>query len=707
MKTMMLSVSAAVALGKIAAAYAIDVSDWDALKTGVATDGVAEITVGTDIAASSNLDTSKTSGSGTPVSRDLIVSGASSSSAPTVSGGGNNMYLRVGDGATLTLKDIAFSDFRHYQATDRNSVLASHQGGNLVLDNARLSGISNDDAQPMWGAVVGVSDKSQASIVNSVFENNNQKTSNEGVDAATGGVIHLQGQTSRHDLSKLNVLSGSTFSGNSLTATKTSAFGGAAYLEGWVGTMENNSFVGNAAKTESNAKDAFGGAISVGGANVGRGAATVENRFGGASAVVENSGVLNFNAADFTGTLNNYRRFNLTGENTLTGAFVNSGETTVAAGARASFSGGIENSRNIVNNGVLIVEGGNSFNGGTITGGIRFDGDASLENDGTIDGIEDSRFANSRGAALLNNGKIDRLSNVTVDGLFENASGAVFVENNLTATRTINDASLDFSGVAYTGTLLNRSRLSTTGDNTVAGGALKNAGLLSVGAGSLTLAGGLENTSVILNSGVLTAAGTSVNSGFISGDIVVGGVLNVADDGILRHDITGAGEMIVSRNLYMGAGSLSATGVFTVARGGMADVEDKTVTVGALRLNGTLNIDVASIAAGSSVYAGGKVVVNDGAEIGTDSVLKISIAAGMLKKGERTGELKIVDGNNVSGAFGNILSNNRYTIAAGGADGTIVVVGSASASISPSAAGIFRQDTISASAKTIDRTPEN
>lgn len=831
MKTMMLSVSAAVALGKIAAAYAIDVSDWDALKTGVATDGVAEITVGTDIAASSNLDTSKTSGSGTPVSRDLIVSGASSSSAPTVSGGGNNMYLRVGDGATLTLKDIAFSDFRHYQATDRNSVLASHQGGNLVLDNARLSGISNDDAQPMWGAVVSLSDKSQASIVNSVFENNNQKTSNEGVDAATGGVIHLQGQTSRHDLSKSNVLSGSTFSGNSLTATKTSAFGGAAYLEGWVGTMENNSFVGNAAKTESNAKDAFGGAISVGGANVGRGAATiesivggsfknntaasekgksyggaiyvsadgvingisgvefsgnaadfggaiynagnivrmadstfdatddvenasggtigtisgiqmkgtltnggtidvidgingiaglvnggvigqidgtnvvgnlqntgtgsitvnsgdfsvtgtffndanasianngaigvsgdavnngsitgnsikfgggsltnngslvgvaagsvianltntkeigvisdteisgafvnaesatVENRFGGASAVVENSGVLNFNAADFTGTLNNYRRFNLTGENTLTGAFVNSGETTVAAGARASFSGGIENSRNIVNNGVLIVEGGNSFNGGTITGGIRFDGDASLENDGTIDGIEDSRFANSRGAALLNNGKIDRLSNVTVDGLFENASGAVFVENNLTATRTINDASLDFSGVAYTGTLLNRSRLSTTGDNTVAGGALKNAGLLSVGAGSLTLAGGLENTSVILNSGVLTAAGTSVNSGFISGDIVVGdgSVSDFVNNGYIM------GKTTISANAEM-TNSLDTLNDVDIAAGGMADVEDKTVTVGALRLNGTLNIGVASIAAGSSVYAGG------------------------------------------------------------------------------------------------------
>lgn len=51
----------------------------------------------------------------------------------------------------------------------------------------------------------------------------------------------------------------------------------------------------------------------------------------------------------------------------------------------------------------------------------------------------------------------------------------------------------------------------------------------------------------------------------------------------------------------------------------------------------------------------------------------------MLQKGERTGELKIVDGNNVSGAFGNILSNNRYAIAAGGADGTIVVVGTASA----------------------------
>lgn len=110
----------------------------------------------------------------------------------------------------------------------------------------------------------------------------------------------------------------------------------------------------------------------------------------------------------------------------------------------------------------------------------------------------------------------------------------------------------------------------------------------------------------------------------------------------------------------------------------MIDLEDRVVTVGTLNLKGVLNVDVTSIAANSSAYAGGGIIVNNSAVIDADSVLKITIASDLLKKGKQTGELKIVDGN-VTGGFNNILSNNRYTISTGTAGGTIVVTGVASA----------------------------
>lgn len=854
-------------------AFAVEVSGWNDFKTNVGDNSVTDIAVGGDFSADSALDTSKTSGSGTPVRRNLTISGTAAG-VPMISGNGNGMYLRSGDGHTLTLKDIAFSDFKHFKTTDRNSFLASHQNGNLVLDNVRLSNISNDDAMPMWGAVIGLSDKSQATISNSVFENHVQRTSNTGADSATGGVLHLQGKTASYDVSKLNSVSNTVFNKNSITATLIDAYGGVAYIEGWVGTLENNVFFGNTVKTEADAKQAFGGAIAVGGANTGRGTATIENiiggsfennaavagtgasyggaiyvsadglinnisgvtftgntadfggaiynagrieniadssfdatddiengatgvigamsriqmkgklvnngtiglisganiagrlenngaltgidsgsviadlvntktigtisdteivnafvnsdtasatvknKFGGASAVTDNSGVLNFDGADYTGALINRKSFVLSGENTMTGALENIGTARVVSGARLSVSDGIINILDIVNDGVLEITGGNSFNGGTITGGVKFSGTASLENNGTIDSIEDSEFTGGRQAALVNSGKIERLSNVVINGLFENTLGSVFVENSLSATRTINNASLSFDGVTYTGIMQNRSRLNTSGDNVVSGGVLKNTGLINVDGGSLTLKDGVDNASVILNSGVLTIAGTSSNRGFISGDITVGdgsdstfsnngyvmgktvisanatvessldtlndieisagGVLNITDDSILRHNITGDGETVVGHNLLIGQGSLSATGVLTVNGGAMIDLEDRVVTVGTLNLKGVLNIDVTSIAANSSAYAGGGIIVNDSAAIDANSVLKITIASDLLKKGEQTGKLKIVDGN-VTGGFDNILSNNRYIISAGTTGGTIVVTGVASA----------------------------
>ena len=287
--------------------------------------------------------------------------------------------------------------------------------------------------------------------------------------------------------------------------------------------------------------------------------------------------------------------------------------------------------------------------------------------------------------------KIGAGQNVTINNLTLNNVGA-----------TENNGTLSLNEVAYNGDVTNNSHMNTDG-NTQINGKFNNNGTVQ-NDGQLTLAADSENNGTIAGAGsVIAGNGTEVmnfaNNGYISGktyvsdkavlesdldklndvDIAVGGLFKVGADGELNQNISGEGEMLVSNLLNMGSGSLSQNGILTVADSGTINIGEKQVRVGTFNLNGTLALDISQITANSAIYTGGQIIVGDGANIAGDAKLRITVTADSLNKGSKTGELQLISGNNVSGLFNNIISNNRYDIVKGEQDGTVIIINTASA----------------------------
>ena len=299
--------------------------------------------------------------------------------------------------------------------------------------------------------------------------------------------------------------------------------------------------------------------------------------------------------------------------------------------------------------------------------------------------------------------------NVTISGLR--------VENFGT---TENNGALVLNNTVYNGVLRNKSVL-RLGGNDEFGGKLTNSGSLSVANGATAAANaGLvnEENGTIVNDGQLILAADSenngtivgsitagngadamtfANNGYISGtayvnnqavlksdldklndvNIASGGLFEIGADDVLNQNISGEGETRVNNLLNIGSGSLSQNGILTVADSGVINIGEKQISVGTFNLNGTLQLDISSIAANSANYTGGQIIVGSGADIASGAKLKITVAADLLQKGEQTGELQLISGNNIAGAFNNIMSNNRYEIAKGNQDGTIVIISKA------------------------------
>lgn len=324
---------------------------------------------------------------------------------------------------------------------------------------------------------------------------------------------------------------------------------------------------------------------------------------------------------------------------------------------------------------------------------------------------------------LQGNGDILNINGKNMLAEIKNGQNAVIsglrVENFGT---TENNGALTLNNVSYNGVLLNKSALRLSG-TTELGGKLTNSDTAMVDAGAVvTSKAGLvnEENGTIVNNGQLILAADSenngtvvgaitagngadvmtfANNGYISGktyvnnqavlqsdldklndvDIALGGLFKIGADGVLNQNISGEGETLVGNLLNLGSGSLSQTGIVTVADGGTINISEKQVEVGTFNLNGTLQLDISSIAANSASYSGGQIIVGNEANIASDAKLRITVAADLLNKGEQTGELRLISGNNVSGAFNSIMSNNRYDIVKGGADGTVIIINKASA----------------------------
>ncbi|HEY9237507.1 MAG TPA: autotransporter-associated beta strand repeat-containing protein, partial [Burkholderiaceae bacterium] len=264
--------------------------------------------------------------------------------------------------------------------------------------------------------------------------------------------------------------------------------------------------------------------------------------------------------------------FNRDATNTLTVQGVISGSGTVTQAGPGT----------TVLTGANIYTGGTSISAGTLsvaadgnlgaaTGGLIFDG-GTLENTST--------FTTARAIALeTGGGTLQTGADLTVSGT---VSGAGALTKTGTGTLTLTGANIYTGGTSIGAGMLQLGNGGTSG--WILGDVLNNGVLVFNRSDEVTFAGAISGSGALQQNGTGTTILTGAST--YSGDTTIGaGTLNIAGS-------IGAGAVSVANGATL-TGSGSIGGAVTVQDGGtLAGASGATLSMGALALNATSNVDV-------------------------------------------------------------------------------------------------------------------
>lgn len=265
-----------------------------------------------------------------------------------------------------------------------------------------------------------------------------------------------------------------------------------------------------------------------------------------------------------------------------------------------------------------------------------------------------------------------------------------------TITANINNAgNLELTGG------INSNTISGTGTTEIAG-IVENTGTISqaikIDSGSLTtLASGLGGTvtnmvdgGLILNGGTLTQAINGDGSTIIAGDVISNALISQAIDinsgslttsannlgnavtnmvdgglilngGTLNQTVSGSGSTTIAGDVLWGENA--GLGNTSIAQSGSLDIGTNEVTLGNTAIDGMLKMMITNMAKDSSIYEGGKLIVDD-LDLGEASKISLTVASGLItERDASTGGLDLITVNGASsGKFAEMLSNNRYAV---------------------------------------------
>lgn len=379
-------------------------------------------------------------------------------------------------------------------------------------------------------------------------------------------------------------------------------------------------------------------------------------------------------------------------------------------------SGNFANKANAAINGVLTLKenaAATAENNGVITGGVIVENNRILTNNNLVSGkvnvVNNGKILGNSGVMNItepseNNGEINQhkftISNtggfvnkgVLISAVLENNNNLIN-SNKITAAMLKNNGNIDNTSGTIEGVITNENIINggkiIANDGSVNNKTI-NADLTSKGkfTNKGNIAGTITNTGSFKNAGIIK--GNITNNGDLTSAIenIMGTVINngtyKTSGGIMNYDINGAGNTEINGNVVMGAGMFGANQSVNITAGSLLDIGAKTVSLNNLKLNGTLGLEITSIANKSSDYFGGKLLVNNADLSG--GKIQFTVDQGLLNKKEQTGDLSIISLK--SGASGSVVGdltkvfekNNRYEIIQGTKKGTVIIKNIASSS---------------------------
>ena len=422
-------------------------------------------------------------------------------------------------------------------------------------------------------------------------------------DVASGGATLTQTANSAANLITANIALADPLTISNAATSAALTLSGIVSGSGGITKTGTGPLILSGANTFTGGLNLSAGSIRVGdNAALGTGTATIGN----ATVLMPNStasrtlaNALSLSGSFTLGDATNSGALNLTGAATLTG------NTQITHATYVSMSGAIGdggNARSLTKAGAgtLVLEGSNSYTGGTVisAGVLELGGNDRLANAGNVT-ISSGTFDLGGFSETINAFSATAAANVTAGTL--NATGGYSFSNS-SGTVTVN-AALGGSSASLTKT--GAGTVTLTGAGTFTGGATISAGVVQVGNNTALGTGAIMLTDATLRSDSSTARSLS-NALTIGGAVTLGG--NPA--GVLTFSNVNPVSLSADTALT------NATNVtFT---GGLSGTAGRTFTkagAGTLTLNGP-----SSVAGGISLNAGGLTVGSGGSLSGDVTV---------------------------------------------------------------------------------------
>jgi len=341
-----------------------------------------------------------------------------------------------------------------------------------------------------------------------------------------------------------------------------------------------------------------------------------------------------------------------------------------------------------------------SIAGDFISNKVTGDGGAIYNDWGTISSITGDFISNEAGyygGVIYNDGGI--ITSITGDFISNKASygGAIYNSNSGTITSITgdfisNEASYGGGAIYNEYSTINLIDSSFFNNKADEGGAIYNEW------GTMTITA--QNKDIVFSNNNKT--GTEGGDGYgiytlgdtftlnaaqgksitINDKIYAREMFNINTDetyhgGLVEFNAPFSGDACVylkDGSLVLGKASPLNVYTLTVGKDASFDIGANAVSINTdLEINGLLKIGITNLLKDSDVYEGGKITAST-VTLGDQADLSLTIAPSLLKHQESSGVLTLIDADEITGDFRNVLSNERYEITSV-SPGQVIVTG--------------------------------